>query len=92
MIAPSLLSTRKSPAMTRFLGNEKTTASSAYTPVGTSFDTYGEILSGLKQLAVPPRLERKEAVGVVRMLQGWRGIRESKFSLLLVLARAGNAR
>lgn len=81
MIAPSLLSTRKSPAMTRFLGTEKSTASSAYTPVGTSFDTYSEVLSGLNQLAVPPRLERKEAVGVVRMLQGWRGIRESEFAL-----------
>jgi small subunit ribosomal protein S29 len=86
MIAPSLLSTRKSPAMTRFLGNEKSTSSSAYTPVGTSFDTYGEILSGLKQLAVPPRLKRKEAVGVVRMLQGWRGIRDSECFAFAVLA------
>lgn len=85
MIAPSLLSTRKSPAMTRFLRNEKSTASSAYTPVGTSFDTYTDILSGLKQLAVPPRLERKEAVGVVRMLQGWRGVRESESQLLVFL-------
>lgn len=88
MIAPSLLSTRKSPAMTRFLGTEKSTSASPFNPVGTSFDTYSEILSGLKQLAVPPRLERKEAVGVVRMLQGWRGVRESEPRDVVILEQS----
>lgn len=42
-------------------------------------DLYATILTGLQTLVVPPRLERKEAVGIVRMLQSWRGAREGPY-------------
>lgn len=92
LVAPSLLSSHRSAAVTRYLESSTSTDSpSPYIPVGTSFDVYSDILSGLKKLELPARLERKEAVGVVKMLQGWRGVRESAsfascaFPSLLVL-------
>jgi hypothetical protein len=49
--------------------------------VGTSFDIYSEVLQGLRKFEVPARLEREEAVGVVEMLQAWRGVREGELKL-----------
>lgn len=87
LLAPSLLSAHSSPAMTDFLNSESSDSlaiSSPYASLGSSFDVYRGILAGLEKLEVSPRLERKEAVGVVEMLRARRGVREraSSFSLL----------
>lgn len=42
-----------------------------------SFPTYSAILeAGLERFAVPERLDRAEAVGIVNLLKGWRGTRQ----------------
>lgn len=66
--------------MSDFLSPPSTSSpqASPYQPVGTSYETYREILQGLDRLEIPARLERKEAVGVVKMLQGFRGVREGE--------------
>lgn len=66
--------------MSDFLSNSSPNSplTSPYQPVGTSYETYREILQGLDRLEVPARLERREAVGVVKMLQGFRGVREGE--------------
>lgn len=82
LLAPSHLSPRQSPAMSRFLGasngNVKLETTSPYVSVGSSFDIYSATLAGLSKFDLAPRLERKEAVGVVKMLQGYRGVREGE--------------
>ncbi|KAK4698316.1 small subunit ribosomal protein S29, partial [Phenoliferia sp. Uapishka_3] len=70
VLAPSLLSARKSLAMIELLNpNAKRTTAPG--------DVYSAILSQLQVMKVPARLERKEAVGIVHMLQSWRGTREA---------------
>lgn len=65
--------------MTNFLQSSSTFTTSPYAPVGSSYEIYSEVLSGLSKLQLPARLERKEAVGLVQLLQGWRGVREGIF-------------
>lgn len=41
------------------------------------YSTYATVLSsGIKTFPVPERLSRKEAIGVVDLVKGWRGTRE----------------
>lgn len=70
--------------MSNFLQKTSSNNSSPYNAVGSSYEIYSEILSGLNKLEVPARLERKEAVGLVQMLQGWRGVRESRSFFLFI--------
>lgn len=79
LLAASLLSKHTSPAFDTFLGASNDSGKAtppAYKDVGTSFETYLSTLQGIKSIEVPARLERREAVGVIEMLQGWRGVRE----------------
>lgn len=65
--------------MTDFLTSQSSDSlatPSPYASLGSSFDVYRSILSGLEKLEVSPRLERKEAIGVVEMLRARRGVRE----------------
>ena len=66
MLAHCPLSKNRSAALTQYLAS----------PELPSNDVYSGILTGIKSVAVPVRLSRKEAVGVVKMLQSWRGDRE----------------
>lgn len=93
LLAPSLLSKKTSPAMTQFLSDTPTPT--AFTDVGSEFGTYEATLQGVSKVEVPARLERREAVGVIEMLQAWRGIREpvtDQAFLERYVATDGNAR
>lgn len=72
LLAHSPLSSHLSPALQHHLAG--TTA-----PPSIKEDVYPSILAGLTAFPMPARLERKEAVGVVEMLQVWRGAREREF-------------
>ncbi|GAA6000998.1 mitochondrial 37S ribosomal protein mS29 RSM23 [Rhodotorula paludigena] len=102
-IAPSSLSPLSSPAMTDFLASPSTAVSrtqalaSAYDRSRVpSFPTYSAILeAGLERFAVPERLDRAEAVGIVNLLKGWRGTRQvvdDKAFLEKLVAADGNPR
>ncbi|BGP39668.1 hypothetical protein JCM10450v2_003638 [Rhodotorula kratochvilovae] len=102
LLSASSLSAASSPAMTAFLSSTSSTPSrarplpSAYdTARVSSFDTYSAILDGLKRFDLPARLSRKEAVGIVELLRGWRGTREfidDKAFLEKLVAADGNPR
>ncbi|GAA5914127.1 hypothetical protein JCM5296_004717 [Sporobolomyces johnsonii] len=79
LLCASSVSPHPSPAMTDFLSPPSPSAlPSAYDRARlASYPTYAAILaSGVRKLAVPARLDRTEAVGIVKLLQGWRGVRE----------------
>ncbi len=66
-----------------------------FADVGSEFATYQATLAGAQKVEVPARLERREAVGVIEMLQAARGIREpvsDKGFLERYVASDGNAR
>lgn len=78
MLAHSPLSKNRSAALTQHLASPEL-------PLN---DVYSGILAGIKSVAVPVRLSRKEAVGVVKMLQNWRGDRAGEhFSSFIALSR-----
>ncbi|KAL8284256.1 hypothetical protein RQP46_005005 [Phenoliferia psychrophenolica] len=89
LLAPSLISARTSEAMSRRLAAKEVEA------VAPSSDISTTILAQLEVMNVPARLERKEAVGIVQMLQSWRGTREAVSDdsfLEQYVASDGNAR
>ncbi|GAA5843895.1 hypothetical protein JCM11251_003546, partial [Rhodosporidiobolus azoricus] len=106
LLSPCALSENASPAMTDFLSSSATSsaASSSAAPLASpydrksasSYETYKAILdSGVQKLAVPERLSRQEAVGIVRLLKGWRGTREAiddKMFLQRLVMTDGNPR
>lgn len=62
--------------MTEFLADKPLAGLSPYRKLGSSNEVYAGIIAGLQKLVVPARLERQEAVGIVKMLQDRRGVRE----------------
>ncbi|GAA5983046.1 hypothetical protein JCM11641_004705 [Rhodosporidiobolus odoratus] len=62
----------------------------------SSYAAYSEVLeSGVKTIEVPERLSREEAVGVVRLIKGWRGTRDAvddKMFLERLVSTDGNPR
>ncbi|KAI5479188.1 mitochondrial carrier protein [Pseudohyphozyma bogoriensis] len=68
LLAPSTQSKRQTRAFT-----DHVAAPSAPAPKD---DVYRGVLKGFTTVQVPSRLERKEAVGVVQLLQSWRGVRD----------------
>jgi len=93
VLAPSLLSKKTSPAMDVFLSGAA--APAAFDDVGSEFATYQATLAGAHKVEVPARLERREAVGVIEMLQALRGVREpvsDRGFLERYVASDGNAR
>ncbi|KPV75291.1 uncharacterized protein RHOBADRAFT_43782 [Rhodotorula graminis WP1] len=107
LLSASSLAVSSSPALDAFLTSTASTPSSssssrarplpsAYdTARASSFDTYSAVLSGLERFELPPRLSRKEAVGIVELLRGWRGTREfvdDKSFLEKLVAADGNPR
>ncbi|GAA5930504.1 hypothetical protein JCM1841_006561 [Sporobolomyces salmonicolor] len=79
LLSASSLSAHSSLAMTDFLSPPPASAlPSAYDRARlASYPTYASILAaGVQKLPVPARLDRTEAVGIVQLLQGWRGVRE----------------
>ncbi|GAA5855882.1 hypothetical protein JCM9279_001156 [Rhodotorula babjevae] len=106
LLSASSLAASSSPALDTFLTSTASSPSpsssrarplpSAYdTARASSFDTYSAVLSGLERFELPPRLSRKEAVGIVELLRGWRGTREfvdDKSFLEKLVAADGNPR
>ncbi|GAA5843402.1 hypothetical protein JCM5353_001188 [Sporobolomyces roseus] len=74
LLSPSSLSSSQSPASTSFLSS-----SSNLSPYDTSrvssYSTYASLVSSLEKFDVPARLNQKEAVGIVDLLKGFRGVR-----------------
>ncbi|SGZ17619.1 BQ5605_C020g09133 [Microbotryum silenes-dioicae] len=73
LISPSHQSTTTSPALEEHLSSSPYPS---YTPLGPSHQIYSSLLSSVRQLSVPARLEKKEALGIVDLLMGFRAIRE----------------
>ncbi|GAA6043798.1 hypothetical protein JCM8097_007715 [Rhodosporidiobolus ruineniae] len=107
VLAPDSLSARASPAMTDFLASSPSPTSfspAAASPLSSPYDratasayeTYSAVLaSGVQKLEIPERLSRKEAVGIVRLLKGWRGTRDAvddQVFLERLVATDGNPR
>ncbi|GAA6020905.1 hypothetical protein JCM10207_003183 [Rhodosporidiobolus poonsookiae] len=101
LLAPSSLSANQSAALTDFLSSpNKAAPSPLASPYDrsrvSSYETYAAVLeSGIKKLEVDERLSRKEAVGIVRLLKGWRGTREAvddQMFLQRLVATDGNPR
>lgn len=96
LLSPSFLSKIQSPALTDFLASPSSASSSSSTSsqqakkvlesaydrkTSSQYASYSEVLnSGVRKLEVPERLTRGEAVGIVRLLKGWRGTREGASS------------
>ncbi|GAA6026343.1 hypothetical protein JCM8202_001951 [Rhodotorula sphaerocarpa] len=85
VLAPSSRYLASSPPLKDFLaaGNEENTLSdplpSVYDRAGVAeYSTYAQVLSsGIETFPLPARLSRKEAIGVVDLVKGWRGMREA---------------
>ncbi|BGP15615.1 hypothetical protein JCM10213v2_003604 [Rhodosporidiobolus nylandii] len=107
LLSPCSLSKNVSPAMADFLaakdggapanqGREKVLESAYDRKTASSYEVYQEVLqSGVKKLEVPERLSRSEAVGIVKLLKGWRGTREAvddKMFLERLVSTDGNPR
>ncbi|GAA5914688.1 hypothetical protein JCM8208_000413 [Rhodotorula glutinis] len=103
LLSASSLAASSFPALDTFLTSTASTPSSRSRPLpsaydtarASSFDTYSAVLSGLERFELPPRLSRKEAVGIVELLRGWRGTREfvdDKSFLEKLVAADGNPR
>ncbi|GAA5917401.1 hypothetical protein JCM6882_000846 [Rhodosporidiobolus microsporus] len=96
-LASSSASATSSPASSSSLATATAALASPYDhKSASSYETYKAVLdSGVKKLEVPERLSRQEAVGIVRLLKGWRGTREAiddKMFLQRLVASDGNAR
>ena len=76
LLSPSALSKVQSPALNNLLGVRQPAIPNPYSAVGSSYDVYSSVLAGVTKVPVPSRLDRTEAVGLVEMLQGYRGVRE----------------
>ncbi|SCZ93135.1 BZ3500_MvSof-1268-A1-R1_Chr6-2g08483 [Microbotryum saponariae] len=73
LISPSHQSTTTSPALEEHLSSSPYPS---YTPLGPSHQIYSSLLSSVRQLPVPARLEKQEALGIVDLLMGFRAVRE----------------
>ncbi|SDA07269.1 BZ3501_MvSof-1269-A2-R1_Chr6-2g08371 [Microbotryum saponariae] len=73
LISPSHQSTTTSPALEEHLSSSPYPS---YTPLGPSHHIYSSLLSSVRQLPVPARLENREALGIVDLLMGFRAVRE----------------
>lgn len=88
MLAPSSRYLASSPPLNDFLaaGNKENTLSnplpSVYDRAGVAeYSTYAQVLSsGIETFPLPARLSRKEAIGVVDLVKGWRGMREGELT------------
>lgn len=84
LLSPSHLSRHVSPSFNAHLASLSPSSSSStssqpksvYTHQGTNLEIYSTILKGIPLLPLPDRLDRKEAMGIVTLLQGFRGVRE----------------
>ncbi|SCV67816.1 BQ2448_5427 [Microbotryum intermedium] len=73
LISPSHQSSTTSAALEEHLSSSPYPS---YTPLGPSYQHYSSLISSLRKLTVPSRLEKKEALGIVDLLMGFRAIRE----------------